>query len=116
MPELEGRTSDVLVSFLAELKKAGGQNVTFGIGPTAYLTSSKAHISANNEPARQVLARLLSSAGRKVYWLLYYDYTLQFYALNFMLADEGYCKEVKLGSPRDVGDAEKAVLLDARPQ
>jgi hypothetical protein len=116
LPEMTGRTTDALAVFLTELTRATKRNVSLGIVPLGYLTTSKAHISASREPARSVLARLLSSAGRKVYWRLYYDYTLQFYALNLTLADPGHCAVVQRGAPCDLGDTDMAVLFEPAPQ
>ena len=114
LPELEGRTSDVLNEFLAELSKAAGQKVTLGSAPMGHLKSTKARVGSRNEPARRVLARLLSSAGRKVYWRLFNDYTLQFYALNLTLADPGRCAD-KSG-PCDPGDTATSVWFETGPQ
>ncbi len=112
VPEGEGRTTDVLASFVTELAKATKRKVSLGTVPTGHLSTSKAHISGSKEPARSVLARLLSSSGRKVYWQLFYDFTLQFYALNLTLADPVRCEVVQRGAPCDPGDTEKAVLFD----
>ena len=116
--EKEGRTMELLLSLLAELNSTSGtdRQVKLGTVPTSYLMMTKARISADKEPGRHVLARLLGSAGRKVFWQLFYDYTLRFYALNLTFADPGGCAAFVRGAPCDVGDAEKAVLFKPAPQ
>jgi len=107
----EGRTSDMLALFLADLKKVSGTGLTLGVVPWDHLSTTKAQISARNEPAREVLARLLSSAGRKVYWRLYYDYLLG-YVLNLGMSDPPRCEgAVAVGTVCNSGDTDKAVLL-----
>ena len=115
VPEGEGRATDVLASFVTELGKAIKRKVSLGTVPTGHLSTSKAQISASKEPARSVLARVLSSSGRKVYWQLFYDYTLQFYALNLALADPIRCESAQRGASCDPGDTEKAVRYDGPP-
>lgn len=61
---------------------ASGSAVTIGAAPATLLGRLTTTISAKNEPARDVLARLLSECNAAVSWQLFHDPADDFYALN----------------------------------
>ena len=111
MPVADASALQFMTLFVDALTEAGGLVVTVGALPTNHLVQSTIHVGASNERADRVLVRALQTTGRKVYWRLFYDFSLKTYVLNLALAHPDRC----LPSGRcDSGDAHDAVSLRGR--
>lgn len=73
---------EALDEILERLSAALGQPVGRGAAPLAALAGRKIALSAEGEPAREVLARLVAATGMRLSWRLLYDPGLREYALN----------------------------------
>ncbi len=91
MPALDVRVSvpggrrsalDALDQWRLALAAALGRPVGLGAAPLATLQARRIEFSANGEPAREALSRLLAATGIRLSWRLLYDPGTKEYALN----------------------------------
>jgi hypothetical protein len=73
---------DLLGEICKAVSLGSGQPVGIGTVPTNALYQQKIEIGANNEPARQVLEKLIVASRMTLSWRLLYDPGLKTYYLN----------------------------------
>jgi len=73
---------DLLGEICKAVSLVSGQPVGIGTVPTNALYQQKIEIGANNEPARQVLEKLIVASRMSLSWRLLYDPGLKIYYLN----------------------------------
>lgn len=72
------------------LSDATGEQVTAGMVPTNLAVQTTVTGGARNEPARDVLLRVLGAADRKLSWHIFYGAKLARYVLNVHIVDIRY--------------------------
>jgi len=73
---------DLLNEICQAVSRVSGQPVGIGTVPTNAMYQQKIEIGANNEPARQVLEKLILASRLSLSWRLLYDPGLKTYYLN----------------------------------
>jgi hypothetical protein len=74
--------AELLAEILRMVGSATGQALRTGTVPTNLLAQASTGVGAVNEPARQVLERLVAATGKPLSWRLMYDPGLKSYYLN----------------------------------
>lgn len=83
------RSAMALLEEISEaVSRASGQPVGIGIIPINAFRQQQTEIGANNEPAREVLEKLLATLGMPLSWRLFYDPGTQDYALNIAVVEQ----------------------------
>jgi hypothetical protein len=82
----------LIPSIVKEASAASGQKIV-SAGPSSIVCSltcdeHKRTVDATNEPARDILLRLLHSMSPRYTWVLYYDPTMHYYVFNLVLGVE----------------------------
>ena len=111
LPDTEGRADRMVFALLDAVNKATGAEIVVGNIPMAHMVRSTIRVTANKEPAQQVLTRILQATGRKVTWHLFYDYTLKSYFLNLSFVDPARCPATGPCSGKDLGDTLDAISI-----
>jgi hypothetical protein len=73
---------DLLAEICRAVSRVSGQPVGIGTVPTNALLGQRVEIGARNEPARNVLEKLIVASGMTLSWRLLYDPGLKAYYLN----------------------------------
>ena len=85
---------ELIEAILHELSAASGQKIVGGLAGVAMACGSvgciqnKRTVDARNEPARDVLIRLVSSLNARYSWVLYYAPDVHYYVFNLVLGVE----------------------------
>ncbi|MGD9691314.1 MAG: hypothetical protein AB7G17_00560 [Phycisphaerales bacterium] len=78
---------DALEELCRAVSKASGTPVVIGTAPATLLGRHTTTISARNEPARDVLARLFGEFNVGLSWQMFHDPAGDFYALNIHIVE-----------------------------